>query len=153
MDMELMRWSGGRQPGGQETALIPLQWEKAATGPMNWVPDAGFYRAQEPAWGDRTCPWTSGSPLAALGHTGREEGQAWLEPGEGSGAAGCKGEQAMFPQGRERTKQMLKKTFDPGISPCPQHTPHSPLSNLVVCPSPPGEIVLCLVPYRTPPTR
>lgn len=139
-----MEWGKAARRAGKWSALW---WEEAATGPMNGLPDAGFYRDWEPAWRDRTCPWTSGSPLAALGHIGREERQAWLEPGEGCGAAGCKGEQALFPQGRESTKQMLKKTFHP----CPQHTPHSSLSNLVACPSPPGEIVPCLVPCRTPP--
>lgn len=115
-DMELTRWreTGWESYGVNEMELgeaarragkcSALRWEEVAAGPMDGLPAAGFCRAQEPAWGDRACAWPSGSFLAALGHTGREEGQAWLEPGEGCGAGGCNGKQAMFLQGREGTK-------------------------------------------------
>lgn len=93
--MELTRWRerAWEGYGVNETELgeaarragkwSALWWEEVAAGPMGGLPAAGFCRAWEPAWGDRARPRPSGSPLTALGHTGREEGEAQQEPGEG----------------------------------------------------------------------
>lgn len=140
-DMELTRWRERGQEGYRVNEMesgeaarragkwSALWWEEAATGPTGGLPVAGFCRAQEPA-----CPWPLGSPLAALGHTGREERQAQLDPGEGCGAGGGNGEQAMFLQGREGTKQTSEQTFHPGIPPCPAHgTPLTHPSSTLWC--------------------
>lgn len=90
--MKLMSWSRGRQLGGQESRVqSALQWKE-------WLAALceGSQRAQEPVQGDRASPRPLGSPLIALGHTGREEGWAWMECGKGCNAGACNDERAVF---------------------------------------------------------
>lgn len=101
----------------------------------------GSCRAQEPAWGDRAGPWPLSSPLIALGHTGREEGWAWMEGGTGCCSGACNDEQAMFLQrcgiwysGRVQNgceSRFSIQEYLPAL-PCSQHTSHLLWSMMVV---------------------
>lgn len=120
--MELMGWSRG---------------EAAVGGGGHWPPGWVSYRAQEPAWCHRACPWSSGSILAALGHTGREEGQARLKPGKWCGTGGCNGKQVNAPPRERGYKTDVKEDFPSRNTslPCPLYTSHLPQSSLAVCTS------------------